>query len=90
MENKENTSSVKINRKIEEVRSMLLSKNEAYGDAALYPVNIFNKNSPTDSIRARIDDKLARIKNSGITDKTEDTLFDLCGYLVLLMISIED
>jgi|TARA_R110000822_G_scaffold23056_4_gene71562 hypothetical protein len=72
------------------VQEMLLSKNKAYGSSALEPLNIFSKGRPSDSLCARIDDKLARIKNVGVSDKTEDTLFDLCGYLVLLMISIED
>jgi|TARA_R110002095_G_scaffold181855_1_gene159127 hypothetical protein len=72
------------------VQKMLLSKNKAYGSSALEPLNIFSKGRPSDSLCARIDDKLARIKNVGVSDKTEDTLFDLCGYLVLLMISIED
>ena len=72
------------------VQEMLLSKNKAYGSSALEPLNIFSKGRPYDSLCARIDDKLARIKNVGVSDKTEDTLFDLCGYLVLLMISIED
>ena len=31
-----------------------------------------------------------RIKNLGITDKTEDTVQDLIGYLILLKIAIED
>tara|TARA_R110002167_G_scaffold18288_1_gene68751 strand:+ start:1163 stop:1447 length:285 start_codon:yes stop_codon:yes gene_type:complete len=72
------------------VQEMLLSKNKAYGSSALEPLNIFSKGRPSDSLCARIDDKLARIKNVGVSDKTEDTLFDLCGYLILLMISIEE
>ena len=35
----------------------------------------------------RIDDKLKRIKNAGLIDATEDTLQDLAGYLILLMIA---
>jgi len=69
---------------------MLISKNKAYGSSALEPLNIFSKGKPSDSLCARIDDKLARIKNVGISDKTEDTVFDLIGYLILLMISIEE
>ena len=69
------------------VYKLLAEKNDAYGDSALIPLNIFNKGTATDSLCARIDDKLARIKNKGINDETEDTLMDLCGYLILLMIS---
>tara|TARA_R110000787_G_scaffold278687_1_gene388527 strand:+ start:397 stop:681 length:285 start_codon:yes stop_codon:yes gene_type:complete len=79
-----------IKKYTNKVQEMLLSKNKAYGNSALEPLNIFNKGNASDSICARIDDKLARIKNVGISDKTEDTLFDLCGYLILLMISMED
>jgi len=78
-----------ITSKVEEIESMLLEKNLAYGDSALNGVSIFSKGKPSDSICARIDDKLARIKNSGLTDATEDTVKDLCGYLVLLLIALD-
>ena len=74
----------------DKVQTMLLNKNKDYGNSALEPLHIFNKGNATDSLCSRIDDKLARIKNVGISDKTEDTLFDLCGYLIFLMISIKD
>jgi hypothetical protein len=72
------------------IKEMLLQKNEAYGNSALSPVNIFSKHKAHESLCARIDDKLARIRNSGITDETEDTIHDLCGYLILLIIALED
>jgi hypothetical protein len=81
---------LQIKQKADKVRDMLLQKNKDYGSSALEPLNIFNKGKSTDSLCARIDDKLARIKNVGVSDSTEDTLFDLCGYLILLMISIDD
>tara|TARA_R110000868_G_scaffold136883_2_gene350125 strand:+ start:3434 stop:3721 length:288 start_codon:yes stop_codon:yes gene_type:complete len=76
--------------KVSEIERMLLEKNKAYGNSALEPLNIFNKGDALDSICTRIDDKLARIKNVGISGQTEDTVFDLCGYLILLMISIDE
>ena len=79
-----------IKRYTKKVQEMLISKNKAYGSSALEPLNIFSKGRPSDSLCARIDDKLARIKNVGISDKTEDTIFDLVGYLILLMISIDE
>tara|TARA_R110002073_G_scaffold261094_2_gene423960 strand:- start:2461 stop:2745 length:285 start_codon:yes stop_codon:yes gene_type:complete len=79
-----------IKRYTKKVQEMLISKNKAYGSSALEPLNIFSKGRPSDSLCARIDDKLARIKNVGISDKTEDTVFDLVGYLILLMISIDE
>jgi hypothetical protein len=83
-------SSDKIKRIGAEVTNLLLQKNAAYGDSALHPANIFAKGSAVDNLCCRIDDKLMRIKNRGIDDKTEDTLLDLIGYFILLKISIEN
>lgn len=80
----------KIKDVIDRLYAMLQEKNDAYGNSALKPINVFSKGSASDSLRARIDDKLSRIKNRGINDDTEDTLFDLCGYLVLLIIAEEE
>ena len=79
-----------IKKYTNKIQEMLISKNKAYGSSALEPLNVFSKGRPSDSLCARIDDKLARIKNVGISDKTEDTIFDLVGYLILLMISIDE
>jgi len=62
-------------------------KNAKYGDAALDPLNIFSKAGAVAGIKVRIDDKLKRIQNAGLVDATEDTLQDLAGYLILLMIA---
>lgn len=80
----------RISRKCEELKSLLLSKNDAYGNAALEPIGIFSRLKSGESIKVRIDDKLKRIKNKGVNDNTEDTVMDLAGYLILLMIAIED
>jgi len=66
-----------------EVMHLLLTKNKAYGDTANDPPKIFSKLSAKEGILARIDDKLSRIKTVGLNDKTEDTLLDLIGYLIL-------
>jgi|TARA_R100001509_G_C4868793_1_gene215969 hypothetical protein len=68
---------------------LLKEKNAAYGNTALNPANIFSKLDSTEAICARLDDKLSRIKNKGINDKTEDTLDDIIGYLLLLKMSME-
>ena len=70
-----------------DVVDLLLEKNAAYGDTATNPANVFSKLNSIEAIKVRIDDKLARIKNKGINDKTEDTLTDLIGYLILLKIA---
>mgnify|MGYP003109391539 FL=1 len=70
-----------------DIRDLLIEKNKAYGNSAIDPENIFSKLDNAQAICARIDDKLARIKNRGLDDKTEDTLDDLIGYLVLLKVA---
>tara|TARA_R110001592_G_scaffold315323_2_gene591327 strand:+ start:107381 stop:107662 length:282 start_codon:yes stop_codon:yes gene_type:complete len=80
----------KIKKIMSEVTSLLLSKNESYGDSATNPCNIFGNGSAKENICARIDDKLARIQNVGLCPATYDTIDDLIGYLCLLKISIDD
>ena len=77
-----------IKKIAEEVTELLLQKNKDYGDTANNPISIFSKLDSTEAICARIDDKLSRIKNKGINDKTEDTVTDLIGYLILLKVSL--
>ena len=72
------------------ISDLLCQKNESYGDSACSPRNIFSKLNAEDAICARIDDKLSRIANRGLNGDTEDTLFDLIGYLVLLKIARKD
>ena len=71
-----------------EVIDLLISKNRSYGDSATNPCNIFSKGSAIDSLCARLDDKLMRIKNKGINDETEDTVQDIIGYLILLKVAM--
>ena len=72
-----------------DVTNLLLEKNAAYGDSALKPANIFAKGDAVENLSARIDDKLMRIKTRGIDDKTEDTINDLIGYLILLKVALK-
>ena len=69
---------------LKDITDLLKEKNKAYGNSALNPTGIFSKLNATESLCARIDDKIMRIKNKGINDKTEDTVDDLIGYLLLL------
>ena len=78
----------KLDIQVLAITNLLKEKNKAYGNTALNPTNIFSKLNATEAICARIDDKLARIKNKGITDETEDTVDDLIGYLLLLKMSL--
>ena len=90
LEGKCTDSQYKITEVISQLQELLITKNKAYGNSALEPINIFSKNDAVDSLCARIDDKLSRIKNKGLSDETEDTLFDLAGYLILLIIARDD
>ena len=80
--------SEKLDIEVKVISDLLKEKNKAYGDTALNPTNVFSKLNATEAICARIDDKLARIKNKGINDETEDTVDDLIGYLLLLKMSM--
>ena len=80
----------KIRKKMEEITNMMLEKNKAYGDSALSPLGVFSRACAEDAIKIRLDDKLARIRNRGITPDTEDTLLDATAYMVLLLIARED
>ena len=77
----------KITKACDNIKALLLSKNEKYGDSALQPLGVFSKLNSAEAIKARIDDKLSRIANTGLNDATEDTLDDLIGYLLLLKIA---
>ena len=80
----------KIKLKCQEIEDLLIQKNDAYGDSALNPVGIFSSLKASEAIRIRLDDKLKRIANVGLNDETEDTLLDCAGYMVLLMIAIDN
>lgn len=66
---------------------LLEEKNTAYGDSALNPLRLFSRVDAVESLCVRIDDKINRIKNKGITRDTEDSVEDLIGYLVLLQVA---
>jgi hypothetical protein len=73
------------------IKSLLISKNQKYGDSALSPCRIFSKADPVEQLLVRIDDKLSRIsRGAGLLASDEDVLNDLIGYLVLLKIAIRD
>ena len=79
------TSSIKCKCKKHEV--LLLIKTDTYGDSALQPLNIFSNTGPVVGLKMQIDHKLKIIINAALVDATEDTLQDLAGYLILLLIA---
>ena len=87
---KSNDFGIELLKVTREITELLITKNKAYGNTALNPTNVFSKLNATEAICARLDDKIARIKNKGINDKTEDTVDDLIGYLLLLKMSMNE
>lgn len=71
---------------LDDIRDMLVSKNEKYGNSALEPLGVFSQLSAKEGLLIRIDDKLKRIKNGSLDKDDEDVVNDLIGYLVLLKI----
>ena len=71
----------------DQICTLLVQKNVKYGNSALEPARIFSKASTTEQLLVRIDDKLSRIKTTGLQAPDEDTLNDLIGYLILLKIA---
>ena len=80
----------KLIKKCKQVADLLIQKNEAYGDSALNPAGIFSKLEASEALKIRLDDKLKRIQNVGVSDETEDTLMDCAGYMILLMIALDN
>lgn len=66
-------------------KEFLKEKNRRYGDSALNPIKVFSNESAEEQIRARLDDKLRRIKNSDELRKND--VADCFGYIALLLIS---
>lgn len=77
------TTVERLDKFFDQMFSFLEKKNLKYGDSALNPLQIFAKQEHN-GIVYRIDDKLARIKNSQELRKND--VIDLIGYLSLLAI----
>jgi len=81
-----NLFAVQVTQALEEIRDLLIAKNQKYGNSALEPLGVFSQLSAKDGLLVRIDDKLKRIKNGSLERDDEDVVNDLIGYLVLLKI----
>ena len=82
-------SQIAIAEVCDDIKQLLLSKNEKYGDSALNPVRIMSSASPVEQLLVRIDDKLNRIMQGGILEDDEDVVSDLIGYFVLLKVALK-
>ena len=75
-----------ITQTCDDIKAMLIDKNNKYGDSALNPVRIMSKSDTVEQIKVRIDDKLSRLSQGHINDD-EDVINDLIGYFILLKIA---
>jgi hypothetical protein len=78
----------RITEVMRDIEKMLIDKNRAYGDSALEPARVFSKTDTIEQLYVRIDDKLSRVQR-GHEYPGDDTISDLIGYLVLLLIAKE-
>jgi len=79
----------KIKKKCEDLKNLLLSKNASYGNSVFERGVVFDVD-PIYAIKARINDKINRLKNNDSTFDSENDLQDLTGYLILLQVIIEE
>ena len=82
-------SQIAIAQVCDDIKNLLLAKNEKYGDSALNPARIMSSASPVEQLLVRIDDKLNRIMQGGILEDDEDVVSDLIGYFVLLKVALK-
>ncbi len=77
------------NDKISEVfaglHDLLQYKNSKYGNSGIEPINVFSKVPAETGLLQRLDDKIARIKNSPELRKNDAA--DVIGYIVLLCVT---
>lgn len=85
-----------ISKVCEDIRLLLIKKNEDYGNSFHEPINIFSKLSAREGLLVRIDDKLKRLQNLTTSEYEanfegiKDTVKDLIGYLILLLVETKD
>jgi hypothetical protein len=70
-----------FDKTLNSLANLLKYKNEKYGNSALEPLQIFGNKC---KVGTRLDDKLARVKNSNELKKND--IADLIGYLTLICV----
>tara|TARA_R110000796_G_scaffold6207_4_gene22355 strand:- start:370 stop:672 length:303 start_codon:yes stop_codon:yes gene_type:complete len=73
-----------IKRKCDEIRDLLLEKNNSYGNSVFDKGVLFDVD-PMYAIQARINDKLNRMKNKN-SFLSDNDLMDVTGYFILLQV----
>lgn len=79
----------RIAKTFDELKEFVIQKNIDYNNSLQNPISVF-QTTKMNGILGRLDDKLNRIKASGINENTIDTVDDLIGYLVHLKLMYED
>ena len=79
----------KVRTVLDDMVTLLVEKNTAYGNSALNPVRIFSKADTTEQLYVRLDDKINRVKQ-GHEYPGDDTIRDIIGYCTLILIARED
>lgn len=71
----------------DEMKSLVLQKNNQYGDSVLDPKRYFSSAPTDEQIKVRIDDKLNRlVLGNDSLESDDDIIRDLIGYLTLLLV----
>ncbi len=68
-----------------QLKMVLTEKNRRYGNSALKPINVFNKQKAIASLYVRMDDKISRYRASDVLRKND--VCDILGYGVLIAIA---
>lgn len=76
---------ISIRKTASALEDLLQYKNSKYGNSSIEPINIFSKSSAETGLLQRLDDKIARIKNSPEIRKND--VADMIGYLILLCVA---
>jgi hypothetical protein len=74
----------RIKEVFENLHDLLQYKNARYGNSGLEPIKVFSKVDAETGLLQRLDDKIARIKNSSELRKND--VADVVGYLVLICV----
>lgn len=97
----ENDRAVQIFNVCQDLAEMLIAKNHDYGDSAFKSPPLAPNLSPAAAILVRMSDKIERLETlarklsngDGIavaSESVEDTIRDLAGYCVLLLIAMKE
>lgn len=91
------TTNGRITRALRDIESLLHEKNDSYGDAALSRPLLVPGGSPSEGLRYRLGEKIARLAMIFREPKTRDgislaleQLDDVCGCALLLRLALEN